>query len=138
MTVASLDTSILVDILRPRSRFHERAAAKLDALAARGEILATTRFTVAELYVGVELSDHPDRDRADVDSLLAGLEVLDFRGSAPLLFAQIRAAQRRQGRIVGDIDTLIAATSLARGHSLLVTRNPADFSGVPDLLVETY
>ncbi|MBU4271782.1 MAG: type II toxin-antitoxin system VapC family toxin [Planctomycetes bacterium] len=136
--MASLDTSILVDLLRRRSRFHHRALGKLDELQARGEILATTRFTAAELYVGIELSDNPERDQADVDSLLADLEILDFRGFAARLFAQIRTVHRRRGRVAGDMDTLIAATSLAAGHALLVTRNPSDFSGISDLLVESY
>ena len=30
--------------------------------------------------------------------------------------------------LAGDFDTLIAATSLAAGHALLVTRNPSDFA----------
>ena len=136
--MASLDTSLLVDILRRRSRFHQRALEKLDHLQARGEILATTRFTVAELYVGIELSDNAERDQTAVDTLLADIEILDFRGYSPQLFAHIRAAHRRAGRMVGDMDTLIAATSLAAGHALLVTRNPSDFSGIPDLVVESY
>ena len=136
--MASLDTSILVDVLRRRSPFRRRALEKLDELAARGEILATTRFTVAELYVGIELSDNAQRDQTEVDTLLADLEILDFRGHAPRVFAQIRAAHRRAGRIAGDLDTLIAATSLAGGHALLVTRNPSDFSGIPGLAVESY
>jgi len=37
-----------------------------------------------------------------------------------------------------DMDTLIAATSLAGGHPLLVTRNPSHFEGVADLAVESY
>jgi predicted nucleic acid-binding protein len=136
--MATLDTSILVDILRRRSRFHQRAVAKLDELATRGETLATTRFTVAELYVGIELSDHAERDQADVESLLAELEILEFLGFSPRLFAQIRAAHRRAGRLAGDMDTLIAATSLAAGHNLLVTRNPSHFAGIPDMAVESY
>jgi len=59
-------------------------------------------------------------------------------GYAPRVFAQIRAAHRRAGRIAGDLDTLIAATSLAAGHALLVTRNSSDFSGIPGLAVESY
>jgi tRNA(fMet)-specific endonuclease VapC len=136
--MASLDTSFVVDLLRRRSRFHQRAMAKLDDLAARGEILATTRFTVAELYVGIELSDQREREQADVDALLADLEILDFRSAAPRLFAQLRAAQQRCGRLAGDFDTLIAATTMAGGHTVLVTRNPADFSDVPGLTVEGY
>lgn len=136
--MASLDTSILVDVLRRQSRYHQRALAKLDELAARGETLATTCFTVAELYVGIELSDRAEKDLADVEALLAGLEIIEFRGCSPRLFAQIRAAHRRAGRVAGDMDTLIAATSLAGAHCLLVTRNPSDFSGIPELVVESY
>jgi predicted nucleic acid-binding protein len=136
--MASLDTSLLIDVLRRRSRFHQRAVDKLDELKARGESLATTRFTVAELYVGVEVSDDPDRDRVAVETALADLVILDFRGLAPRIFAQISAAHRRAGRTAGDMDTLIAATSLAAGHRLLVTRNPSDFSDIPDLDVESY
>ena len=79
--MASLDTTILVDLLRRRSVFHARALAKMDQLAARAEPLATTRFTVAELQVGIELSDNPERDQADVDALLADFEILDFQGA---------------------------------------------------------
>jgi predicted nucleic acid-binding protein len=136
--MASLDTSILVDVLRRRSRFHQRALDKLDDLAARGELLATTQFTVAELYVGIELSDNPRKDQAGIDTLLADLEILEFEGLSSRLFAQIRAAHRRQGRVAGDIDTLIAATSLAAGQILLITRNPSDFLGIPGLAVESY
>ena len=136
--MASLDTSLLVDVLRRQSRFHQRALAKLDELQARGETLATTRFTVAELYVGIELSDNSQRDQADVDAMLADLEILEFGGPAPRLFARIRAEHRRQGRVAGDMDTLIAATSLAAGHAVLVTRNPSHFSTIPGLAVESY
>jgi predicted nucleic acid-binding protein len=136
--MASLDTSILVDVLRRQSRFHQPALEKLDELEARGEVFATTRFTVAELYVGIELSDNAQRDQTNVDALLADIEILDFDGLLPQLFAQIRAAHRRQGLVVGDMDTLIAATSLAAGHHVLVTRNPSDFTGIPGLTVESY
>ena len=136
--MASLDTSILVDVLRRRSRYHQRALEKLDELEARGEILATTRFAVAELYVGIELSDNPQRDQADVDVLVDDLEILDFCGLSARLFAQIRAEHRRQGRTAGDIDTLIAATSLAADHALVVTRNPTHFANIPLLAVESY
>lgn len=136
--MATLDTSILVDVLRRRSRFHQQAIQKLDELHVRGERLATTRFTVAELYVGLELSDNPSRDEAAVETLLGDLEILDFQGLSARVFARIRAEHRLAGRIAGDMDTLIAATSLAGGHALLVTRKASDFLGVPDLVVESY
>lgn len=136
--MASLDTCVLIDLLRRRSRFHRPALAKLDKLLARGESLATTRFTVAELYVGIERSDCRERDQASVDSLLAELEILEFLGDAPRLFARIRAEHQRAGCITGDMDALIAATNLAAGHTLMITRNPAHFANIPGLTVENY
>ncbi len=40
-------------------------------------------------------------------------------------------------RPAGDMDVLIAATSMAAGHSL-VTRNPAHFDAIPEIVVEGY
>ena len=61
--MASLDTSIsgwMSFVGDPA--FTGGKLEKLDELEARGEILATTCFTVAELYVGVELSrQRPER-----------------------------------------------------------------------------
>lgn len=136
--MASLDTTVLVDVLRRRSRFHQRAREKIDELMLRGEVLATTRFTLAELWVGIELSDNPQKDQADMEAVLANLGTLEFGNLSARLFGQFRAEQRRLGRITGDIDTLIAATSLAAGHRLLVTRNPDHFAGIPGLAVESY
>lgn len=83
-------------------------------------------------------SDNPQKDRADVDLLLAELEIVHFVEPAFRLFAQLRAEQQRSGRMLGDMDTLIAATSLANGHALLVTRNPSHFAGIGALTVESY
>ena len=90
--MASLDTSILVDVLRRRSRFHRQALEKLTELAARGEVLATTRFTVAELYVGIELSDDAERDRTNVDALLAELEIIEFREITSRLLRRLKGS----------------------------------------------
>jgi predicted nucleic acid-binding protein len=53
-------------------------------------------------------------------------------------FARITAEKRRKGASIGDMDALIAATTLAAGQGLLVTRNPSHFANVPGLEVEDY
>jgi tRNA(fMet)-specific endonuclease VapC len=136
--MATLDTTILVDLLRPRSKSHRSALAKLADLASRGDSLLTTRFNVAELEVGIELSDDPPRDRHDVDVLLAEIGILEFDALAARTVAKITAEKRRKGSSIGDMDALIAATSLAAGHALLVTRNLSHFANIPGLEVEDY
>jgi tRNA(fMet)-specific endonuclease VapC len=136
--MATLDTTILVDLLRRRSKHRRSAVAKLADLASRGESLSTTRFNVAELEVGIELSDDPPRDRHDVDLLLGKIEILEFEPLAARTFAKITVQKRRTGTPIGDMDALIAATGLTAGQTLLVTRNPSHFVDIPGLQVEDY
>jgi len=47
-------------------------------------------------------------------------------------YARIRGVLRAQGQLIGDLDTLIAATALH--HDLtLTTQNTRHFSRIPDL-----
>jgi predicted nucleic acid-binding protein len=135
--MASLDTTILVDLLRRRRELRRRALDKLDDLHARNESLVTTRFNLAELYLGAELSQDPSAEYGDIATLTGRIKILEFDDIAARLFAEMTAHLRRIGRPAGDMDVLIAATALAAGHCL-VTRNPAHFADIPGVAVETY
>jgi predicted nucleic acid-binding protein len=106
-------------------------------MLARGEHLTTSRFTVAELLVGVYRSDDPEREFGNVDAVLQNLAVLECGLDAARLFARITALVQQQGKPAGDMDVLIAATALAAGESL-ITANPAHFRNIPGLIVDTY
>jgi tRNA(fMet)-specific endonuclease VapC len=137
--MACLDTTVLVDLLRSNRDRKRRALKKLEELSSRGESLVTTRLNVAELYVGVELSDDPGRDYRQIHEILGDLDgILEFDDLAARSFGQIAAFLRRAGRPTGDLDILIAATSLAAGNSLLITHNSTHFSFIPGILVESY
>ena len=135
--MACLDTTILVDLGRPGAKLWRRALRKVGQLVARGETLVTTRFNIAELYVGVERSENPELEERAVEAILQPLGVLDFDGRATRLFAQMTAHLQQIGRPAGDMDVLIAAASVAAGHCL-ITRNASHFQNIPELTVETY
>jgi predicted nucleic acid-binding protein len=135
--MACLDTTFLIDLGRSRGELHRRASRRLEELAVSGEILVTTQFNVAELYVGVQLASDAERELKSVEQLLRDLEILDFDDRAAWLFAESTAHLRRLGRPAGDMDVLIAATAMANGHGL-VTRNPAHFADIPLLQVDAY
>ena len=133
--MAVLDTTILVDLLRKRQGpAARRAAAVLRALVADGEVLMTTRFNTAGLYVGTELSSDPDGEAARVDAALAPLRILDFDDAAARAYGRIEASLRSSGRPVGDMDALIASVALSNGQSV-VTRNARHFQPIPGLVV---
>jgi len=110
---------------------------KLRELVDRGESLVTTRFNVAELYVGVCRSDHPDHEEKAVAAILEDIGVLEFDDRSARVFGLVTAHLQRIGRPAGDMDVLIAATALAAGEGL-VTLNPSHFADIPGLTVEQH
>ncbi|MCC6358900.1 MAG: type II toxin-antitoxin system VapC family toxin [Phycisphaerales bacterium] len=128
-----LDTNVLIDLLRVRpSPGRVRALAFLDQILRSGETLMTTRFNVAELYAGAELSSDP-ADQADrIEIVLADYRILDFDSGAARIYGRIEADLRRRGRPSGDFDVLIASTVLSHGQRLL-TRNVRHFADIAGL-----
>jgi tRNA(fMet)-specific endonuclease VapC len=135
--MACLDTNFLIDLNRTSSDFGRRAAKKLIELVSRGETIATTRFSVAELYVGVQLVKDPQHELESVRRILSNLEILPFDDRSAWLFGEFTARLRSIGLPAGDMDVMIAASTVAFNH-VLVTRNPAHFAGIPGLRVEGY
>jgi tRNA(fMet)-specific endonuclease VapC len=136
--MACLDTTALIDLSGGRGRRNrERARHKAEALRASGETLVTTRFSVAELWVGVYRAEDRGGEITKVRAVLRPLPVLDFDGRAAETFGQVVARLLDAGLHIGDMDALIASACLVEGHSLL-TRNAAQFARVPGLVIETY
>jgi predicted nucleic acid-binding protein len=135
--MACLDTTILIDLAGRDSPRKEQAVQKIEELAGKGQTLATTRFNVAELYVGVARSVRPLEDERAIAALLSEFEVLEFNDAAARVFGSVTGFLQQIGRPAGDMDVLIAATAMAHGHSL-ITRNSKHFRHIPTLIVEDY
>ena len=136
--MACADTTLLIDLSgRAGASLRRRAAKKLREIQAQGGVLSTTRFNVAELYVGVHKARDRQAEEQRVQIVLAGFEVIEFGDRAAHQFAQITARLHAQGRPVGDMDVLIAATAMAAGERL-ITRDGRHFANIPGLVVEEY
>jgi predicted nucleic acid-binding protein len=104
---------------------------------AAGEPVVLTRFTLAELYVGVHLADDPPGEAGVVREIAEPFPILEFAPDADERCGRIIAARRRAGHPIDPFDALIAATTMAAGHSLL-TRNVKDFADIPGVSVDIY
>jgi tRNA(fMet)-specific endonuclease VapC len=135
--MACLDTTILIDLAGRTSPRKEQAVRKIEELAGKGQGLATTRFNVAEFYVGVSRSRRPQEDEKAIHTLLSEFEILEFNDSASRLFGFITGFLQQIGKPAGDMDVLIAATAMAYGHTL-IARNSKHFRHIPNLIVEEY
>jgi tRNA(fMet)-specific endonuclease VapC len=98
-------------------------------------------ITLAELSVGpLVTDDEAERARrlAQVQQAEADFDPLPFDSAAARAFGRVASSLRRTGRkpAARALDALIAAIAVA--NSLPVyTCNPADFSGIDDLVVRT-
>ncbi|HTV77576.1 MAG TPA: type II toxin-antitoxin system VapC family toxin [Steroidobacteraceae bacterium] len=92
-------------------------------------------ITKAELLFGVELSPRRQQDHAALDEYLRHVEVLDFPEESALHYAQIRAALKGRGTMIGANDLLIAAHARSLKFTL-VTNDVQEFGRVPELRVE--
>lgn len=126
-----LDTNICIYVIKNhpaavRNKFNQFAAH-----------LCISSVTLAELLYGAEKSERPAHNLAQVESLAARLDVLDFNDKAASHFGQMRVELERSGQIIGPYDLMIAAH--ARSHGLtLVSNNLREFERVPGLLVSNW
>jgi tRNA(fMet)-specific endonuclease VapC len=107
MKICSLvDTDWAIEYLKGRPAVVER----LDAARQKG--LGISIISLAELHEGVYYSKDPQRSEAGLRKFLSGIEVIGLDEEICRVFGQQRGRLRKEGRLVGDFDTLIAATCL--------------------------
>lgn len=99
--------------------------------------LGTTAFTVAELRFGALRSARPRENLLRVEKFVAPLIRVPFDDLAALHFALIKANLSDIGQLIGPMDMLIAATTLAV-KATLVTNNVGEFRRIASLRVENW
>ena len=125
-----LDANAVITLLdQPRSLLARRARREPP------EDVGTSVIVVHELYFGAFRSAQIANNLTRLDAMR--LEALDFDSQDARQAGQIRAALASGGRPIGPYDILIAGQAVSR-DLILVTRNTAEFSRVPQLRVEDW
>ena len=132
MPVYMLDTDISSYIMK---RSHDAVLRRLRAVPIRDVCISA--ITKSELMYGVEVSPRRQRDQPALDAYLRHVEVLEYPGEAAVHYAQIRAALKTAGRMIGANDLFIAAHARSLGLTL-GTNNTAEFERVPGLAIENW
>lgn len=126
-----LDTNILIYTIKNRPE-EVRKTFNLHA----GQMAIST-ITVGELIFGAERSAKPEQNLADIEGLIARLEVLDFDADAAIHFGQVRAELYSKGEPIGPYDMMIAGHARSKGL-VLVTNNTKEFKRVDGLRIENW
>jgi len=99
--------------------------------------MCISAVTLGELIYGAERSSQPERNLADIEGLIARLEVVPFEKHASEHFGQLRAELYRIGQPIGPYDMMIAGHARAMGL-ILVTNNVKEFERVAGLRFENW
>ncbi len=136
MPVYMLDTDISSYIMK---RSHDAVLRRLQKVPI-GDVCISV-ITKCELLYGVELSPRRSarrtQDQAALDAYLLHVQVLEYPDEAALHYAQIRAALKISGTMIGANDLFIAAHARSLGLTL-VTNNTREFSRVQGLQIENW
>jgi tRNA(fMet)-specific endonuclease VapC len=127
-----LDTDISSYIMK---RSHDTVLRKLQTVPIGAVCISVV--TKSELLFGVEVSPRRKQDQAALDEYLRHVEVLDLLDEAALHYAQIRAALKVRGTMIGANDLFIAAHARSLGLTL-VTNNTREFGRVRGLNIENW
>ncbi len=122
-----LDTDICSYIIRERPL---SVLEKFRQLPARS--LAISVITRAELLYGVARTQSKKVNRQVVDEFTGRLMVRDWDAAAAEQYGVLRAAMEAKGKVIGNMDMMIAAHALSLGATV-VTNNTRHFSVVPKL-----
>jgi predicted nucleic acid-binding protein len=125
-----VDTDWAIEYLKGRAEIVER----LDTTKSAG--LGISIISLAELYEGVHYSRDPKQSEEGLNKFLSGVEILGLDAETCRIFGQQRGRLRKEGRLVGDFDTLIAATCL-RHNLTLFTNNRRHFEVFEQLTIES-
>ena len=128
-----LDTSFVIDLLRGKPK----AVDKLKELEEKGEPLYVTAPTIYELYLGIQLSKTPRRERARIEEALEGQPVLPLDAKAAQLAGKLQGELMSRGQPIDPVDALVAGVAVANQEAM-VTRNVKHFERMEGLSVEGY
>jgi tRNA(fMet)-specific endonuclease VapC len=125
-----IDTDWVIEHLRGRRPVTQR----LRQLEEQG--LAISVITLAELWEGVYYSRDPARSQAGLEEFVSGVAVLGLDEEICRRFGRLRGSLRKQGKLIGDFDLLIAGSALEHQLTLL-TNNRRHFENIEELRIET-
>lgn len=132
MALYMLDTDISSYVMK---RSHDAVLRRLQKVLV-GDVCISV-ITKSELMYGVEVSPRRTQDQAALDAYLRHVEVLEYPVEAALHYAQIRAALKASGTMIGANDLFIAAHTRCLGLTL-VTNNTREFGRVASLKIENW
>lgn len=117
----------------------DRSGGSLDEMIEDDDEVAVAAVTIAELLVGVLLADEAHRSSRQgfVDEIREMIPTIDYDATVAEAHAELLVAVRRQGRLRGAHDLIIAATAYATQREV-VSADASAYEALPGVTVRSH
>ena len=99
--------------------------------------IGTTIINYAELLFGAYNSAKVKQNLKNIKSLLETISIINFEKNAGEIFAQLKTNLRKSGKVIADLDLIIASICLSNDF-ILVTNNTKHFGRIEELKIENW
>ena len=130
----AVGTTFLIDVLK------NNKDALLKSLELDKEpMIFTTEANVYEIVSGIwQQKTNKERALNELETLINKLTVLPLDHKASLKAGQISGTLMQQGKMIDDLDCIMAGIVLTNGCDTIVTRNSRHFKRIEGLNIEEY
>jgi tRNA(fMet)-specific endonuclease VapC len=128
-----LDTGVAGDFINSRRGVRLRVQEE----TRRGNRIGICVPVLGELYFGVEHSKSRDKNLQLLLVALGHLTVWPYTNEASKEYGRLFAELRRVGRLMQQVDVMLAAIALSLGNCTVVTTD-SDFTAIPGLRTENW
>ena len=126
-----VDSDILIYFLKK----HPQVTQKFEATDS--DQIGTTIINYAELLFGAYNSAKVQQNLSNIKSFLETISIINFDKNAGEIFAQLKTNLRKSGKVIADLDLIIASICLSNDF-ILVTNNTKHFSRIEELKIENW
>ena len=125
-----LDTNICIYYLKGKFELDK----KIDMVGFKN--CAISEITYAELLYGAENSQNIAKNLNIVHEFVKELQIIPIFNCLKI-YAKQKTKLRQAGRLISDLDLLIASSAVAHGM-IMVTRNTKEFERIDDIVIQNW
>ena len=127
-----IDSSALIDLFKGNNSI-AKLFNNLD------DKVFTTYINYFEIFAGINLKDKFYEDEQNYfESLFKELELLNINKKSCKISSLIIWELRKKGKMIGNMDSMIAGILLSNGVNKIITRNKKHFENIKGLKVISY
>ena len=126
-----IDTNIIIYSLKNAGNVND------NFLKYKDDEMSLSVISYGELVFGAKKSGSVEKNLKTVEYIKSIFPLLDVTSDVMDVFGELKAKIQKTGRIIDDMDLLIASTAIAE-NMILVTHNTKHFEKIPNLQIQDW